>query len=59
MVGIKWLNHQRLFAPIHRVDTTLNILNLLLLLGICAVPFTAAIIAKYMTTSDSAFASMI
>jgi uncharacterized membrane protein len=59
MVGIKWLNHHRLFALIRRVDTALNILNLLLLLGICAVPFTAAMVAKYMTTSDAAFASMI
>jgi Endosomal/lysosomal potassium channel TMEM175 len=54
MVGIKWLNHHRLFALIRRVDITLNILNLLLLLGICAVPFIAAMIAKYMTTSDAA-----
>jgi uncharacterized membrane protein len=58
MIGIKWLNHHRLFALIRRVDTVLNILNLFLLLGICVVPFTTAIIAKYMTTPDAAFASM-
>ncbi len=59
MVGIKWLNHHRLFALIRRVDTTLNILNLMLLLGICAVPFTAALIAKYMMTPDAALASVV
>jgi uncharacterized membrane protein len=59
MIGIKWLNHHRLFTMIRRVDTMLNILNLLLLLGICAVPFTAALIAKYMTTPDAAPASII
>jgi uncharacterized membrane protein len=59
MVGIKWLNHHRLFTLMRRVDTMVNILNLALLLGICVVPFTTAIIAKYMTTPDAAFASAI
>lgn len=59
MVGIKWLNHHRLFTVIRRVDTALSILNLLLLLGICVVPFTAALLAKYMTTSDAPFASVV
>jgi uncharacterized membrane protein len=59
MVGIKWLNHHRLFAMISRVDTMLNILNLLLLLGICVVPFTTAMLARYMTTPDAAYASAI
>ncbi|MGH9582657.1 MAG: TMEM175 family protein, partial [Bryobacteraceae bacterium] len=59
MLGIKWLNHHRLFTLIRRVDTTLNLLNLLLLLGICAVPFTTALLAKYLTTPDAAFASAI
>lgn len=59
MIGVKWLNHHRLFELIRRVDTTLNILNLLLLLGICAVPFTTALIAKYLNTPDAAFASTI
>ncbi len=59
MIGIKWMNHHRMFSSIHRVDTTLNILNLLLLLGICAVPFTAALIAKYAPTPDGAYASLV
>jgi uncharacterized membrane protein len=59
MVGIKWLNHHRLFNLIREVDTTLNVLNLLLLMGVCLVPFTAAVLAKYMTTSDGPKASAI
>lgn len=59
MVGIKWLNHHRLFGLIRQVDTTLNILNLFLLLGICIVPFTTGVVAKYMITPDAAFASAI
>jgi uncharacterized membrane protein len=51
MIGIKWLNHYRLFALIRHVDTIVDVLNLLLLLGICVVPFTTALIAKYMMTS--------
>jgi uncharacterized membrane protein len=59
MVGIKWLNHHRMFTLISRANTALNILNLTLLLAICTVPFTAAIIAKYIATPDAAFASVI
>jgi uncharacterized membrane protein len=59
MIGIKWLNHHRLFALIRRVDTIVNVLNLSLLLGICVVPFTTALIAKYMMTPDAAFASVV
>jgi uncharacterized membrane protein len=59
MVGIKWLNHHRMFSLISRANTTLSILNLILLLTICTVPFTAAIMAKYMRTPDAAFASVV
>jgi uncharacterized membrane protein len=59
MVGIKWLNHHRMFTLIARANTALTILNLLLLLSICTVPFTAAIIAKYMATPDAALASVV
>jgi uncharacterized membrane protein len=59
MVGIKWLNHHRMFTLITRANTALNILNLTLLLVICTVPFTAAIIAKYLLTPDAALASVV
>jgi uncharacterized membrane protein len=59
MVGIKWLNHHRMFTLIARANTTLSILNLVLLLVICTVPFTAAIVAKYLRTTDAALASVV
>jgi uncharacterized membrane protein len=59
IVGIKWLNHHRMFTLIREVDTTLNVLNILLLLGVCVVPFTAALLAKYMTTPDGPLASLV
>jgi uncharacterized membrane protein len=59
MVGIKWLNHHRMFTLIARANTTLSILNLVLLLSICTVPFTAAIVAKYMTTPDAGLAAVV
>jgi uncharacterized membrane protein len=59
MVGIKWLNHHRMFTLITRANTTLSILNLVLLLIICTVPFTAAIVAKYLRSPDAALASIV
>src|SRR3954447_20216694 len=38
-IGIMWMNHHRLFTYITKSDTTLMILNLLLLLGVTVVPF--------------------
>jgi uncharacterized membrane protein len=59
MVGIKWLNHHRMFTLIERANTTLTILNLILLLTICTVPFTAAILANYFRTPEAALASVV
>lgn len=59
IVGIKWLNHQRMFARIRRADTMLIVLNLLLLLGVTVVPFTTALLARYLQTPDAAWASML
>jgi len=58
IVGIKWLNHHRMFSRIRRADTTLIVLNLALLLGVTVVPFTTALLAHYMQTPDAAAASM-
>src|SRR2546425_92066 len=44
-IGIMWINHHRLFTHIRRSDDTLLVLNLLLLLGIVAVPFPTAVLA--------------
>lgn len=59
IVGIKWLNHQRMFARIRRADTTLIMLNLLLLAGVTVVPFTTALLARYIPTPYAALASLV
>lgn len=44
-IGIMWINHHRLFTHIKHSDDLLLILNLLLLLGVTAVPFPTAVLA--------------
>ena len=46
-IGIMWVNHHRLFNHIRRSDNFLLFLNLLLLLGVCLVPFPTALLAAY------------
>ena len=38
-IGIMWMNHHTIMAHVGRVDRPLLVLNLLLLMGIVAVPF--------------------
>lgn len=47
-IGIMWINHHRLFTHINRSDDALLILNLLLLLGVTAVPFPTAVLAAHL-----------
>jgi len=59
IVGIKWLNHHSMFSHIHRVDNPLLLLNLLLLLGVTAVPFTTVLLAGYVGTPYAAEAALV
>ena len=47
-IGIMWINHHRLFTHIRRADNGLLFLNLLLLLGVSAVPFPTAVLAVHL-----------
>jgi TMEM175 potassium channel family protein len=47
-IGIMWMNHHRLFTHIRRCDDGLLVLNLLLLLGVTAVPFPTAVLATHL-----------
>jgi uncharacterized membrane protein len=47
-IGIMWMNHHRLFTHIERCDDLLLVLNLLLLLGVTAVPFPTAVLAAHL-----------
>ena len=51
-IGVMWMNHHRMFAHIRRSNDTLLVLNLLLLLGVTAVPFPTAVLAANLGTPD-------
>ncbi len=47
-IGIMWLNHHRLFTHIRKTDDILLLLNLLLMFGVCVIPFTTALLAAHL-----------
>ena len=53
-IGIMWLNHHTLMAQMKRVNRSLLVLNLLLLMGVVAVPFPTALVADHLTGSQVA-----
>ena len=58
-IGIMWVNHHRLFNLIGRADHWLLMLNLLLLLFICIVPFPTAVVAEYLGRDGAQTAAAI
>jgi uncharacterized membrane protein len=58
-IGIMWINHHRLFTHIKRANNALLFLNLLLLLGVTAVPFPTAVLAQYLGQSDQRAAAIL
>lgn len=58
-VGIMWVNHHRLFTLIGRADHWLLMLNLLLLLMICIVPFPTAVVSEYLGTDAARSATLV
>jgi uncharacterized membrane protein len=57
-IGIMWMNHHRMFTHIRRSNDTLLVLNLLLLLGVTAVPFPTAVLAASLGTPDQRTAAL-
>ncbi|HLW54850.1 MAG TPA: TMEM175 family protein [Candidatus Angelobacter sp.] len=57
-IGIMWMNHHRMFTHIRRSNDTLLVLNLLLLLGVTAVPFPTAVLASRLGTPDQRTAAV-
>jgi len=47
-IGIMWMNHHTLFGHLSRIDRPLLVLNLLLLMGIVAIPFPTALVAEHL-----------
>jgi uncharacterized membrane protein len=50
-IGIMWLNHHTLLAQVTRVDRTVLVLNLFLLMGVVAIPFPTALVADHLNDS--------
>jgi uncharacterized membrane protein len=48
-IGIMWINHHTMFGHVRLIDRPLLVLNLLLLLGIVAIPFPTALVAEHLT----------
>ncbi len=50
-IGIVWINHHAMLRRLQRVDHAVLMLNLVLLMSICLVPFSTALLAEYLTAS--------
>jgi uncharacterized membrane protein len=51
-IGNKWLNHHTMLTQVTRVNRTVLVLNLFLLMGVVAIPFPTALVANHLTGSD-------
>ena len=49
-IGIMWMNHHTIMAHVARVDRPLLVINLLLLMGVVAIPFPTALVAENLHT---------
>src|SRR5215469_18784871 len=58
-IGIMWINHHRLFTHIRRSNNGLLFLNLLLLLGVSAVPFPTAVLALHLSGPGARTAAVL
>ena len=50
-IGIMWLNHHQMLAQVRKVNRTMLVLNLFLLMGIVAIPFPTALVADHLIAS--------
>jgi uncharacterized membrane protein len=57
-IGIMWMNHHTVLGHISRVDRPVLVINLLLLMGVVAIPFPTALVAKQLQHSGGAPAAV-
>jgi uncharacterized membrane protein len=57
-IGIMWMNHHTIVAHISRVDRPLLVLNLVLLMGVVAIPFPTALVAEHLRDADGTTATV-
>lgn len=53
VIGIMWINHHTVFSYIAHVDRKLLFLNLVLLMGVAALPWPAALMASYLRDGNA------
>jgi uncharacterized membrane protein len=58
-IGIMWMNHHTILAHITRVDRPLLVINLLLLMGVVAIPFPTAVVAEHLVHAGGAVAAEV
>jgi uncharacterized membrane protein len=58
-IGIMWLNHHTMLSAVSRVDRVVLVLNLLLLMGVVAIPFPTALIADHLNGSTAGRAAAV
>jgi uncharacterized membrane protein len=58
-IGIMWLNHHVMVAHLRRIDQVMLVLNLLLLMGIVALPFPTALVARELAPDATAGALQV
>ena len=51
-MGIVWINHHAMLRRLAEVDHRTLLLNLLLLLSVCLLPFSTALMAGYLKATD-------
>jgi uncharacterized membrane protein len=57
-IGIMWMNHHTILAHVNRVDRPLLVLNLLLLMGIVAIPFPTALVSEHLDKAGASAATV-
>jgi uncharacterized membrane protein len=57
-IGIMWMNHHTILAHVNRVDRPLLVLNLLLLMGIVAIPFPTALVSEHLGKAGASAATV-
>jgi len=58
IIGIMWMNHHTILAHVKRVDRPLLVFNLLLLMGIVAVPFPTALVSEHLRDEGGTVATV-
>ena len=58
MIGIMWMNHHTILAHVSRVDRPLLVLNLLLLMGVVAIPWPTQLVAEHLRGSGGTAATV-